>query len=72
MKNDLAALTEALHDKDADVRRVAAIALGKLGDPSAISALTEALHDEKAWVRETAAIALRKLQGNGTKEASHD
>ncbi|SNB60284.1 HEAT repeat-containing protein, partial [Thermoflexus hugenholtzii JAD2] len=39
----LPALTQALQDKDGMVRRAAAWALGKIGDPQALPALTQAL-----------------------------
>jgi HEAT repeat protein len=54
------ALITALGDKDADVRRGAARALGRIGKEAvaAVPALTEALGDENWEVREAAAQAL--------------
>lgn len=46
-----------------DPRRLAAIALGEIGDERAITALTEALNEESSDLREDAARALSKLRG---------
>jgi HEAT repeat protein len=51
-------LAELLHDVDPDIRRTAAQALGKLGEPSAVPALIEALSDHDAHVRRYAAWSL--------------
>jgi cellulose synthase operon protein C len=45
-----------------DPRRLAAIALGQIGDERAIAALTEALNDESSDLRADAATALAKLR----------
>ena len=45
-----------------DPRRLAAIALGEIGDERAITALTEALTDESSDLRADAATALAKLR----------
>jgi len=59
----LSALTPALDDSDASVRSAAAIALGKLGDPSAISALTARMEvEESIHVRASLEGALEKLR----------
>jgi ATP-dependent DNA helicase RecQ len=50
----------------ADVRRQAAVALGKIGDPAAAEGLIAALDDEAPQVRQYAAAALGRL---GTEEA---
>ena len=57
------ALIAALKDKDGDVRRSAAIALGYFGEQAsaAIPALQEAEHDRDARVRESAGIALSRI-----------
>jgi bilin biosynthesis protein len=52
------ALIQALGDSDRDVRRAAAEALGKLGDPQAVSPLIQALGDRSENVRRAAAEAL--------------
>jgi HEAT repeat protein len=52
------ALIQALGDSDWDVRRAAAEALGKLGDPQAVPALIQALGDSDRDVRRAAAEAL--------------
>ena len=46
-----------------DPRRLAAIALGDIGDERAITALTEALNEESSDLRADAAMALSKLGG---------
>lgn len=45
-----------------DPRRLAAIALGDIGDQRAVTALTEALNEESADLRADAAMALSKLR----------
>jgi hypothetical protein len=55
------ALIQALGDSDWDVRRAAAEALGKLGDPQAVPALIQALGDSDVGVRRAAAEALGKI-----------
>ena len=51
-------LTFALKDPDADVRRLAAKALGKIGDLRAIEFLIQTLNDPDRGVRAAAAIAI--------------
>ncbi|HSL11880.1 MAG TPA: HEAT repeat domain-containing protein [Actinomycetota bacterium] len=53
-----------LDDDDVRVRRVAAVALGDLGDPAALPALTEASRDRDAEVRANAIDAVAGLGGN--------
>ena len=56
-------LITALADRDVEVRRSAATALGELGDPRAVEALMQALRkDSDAGVREMAAWALGELE----------
>jgi HEAT repeat protein len=57
------ALTEALRDKDGDIRWSAAIGLGYFGDQAkdAIPALQEAQRDRDARVREAAGVALSRI-----------
>jgi HEAT repeat protein len=60
----LPALTEAVKDRDAKVRREAILALLKLGPPAkdAIPVLTETLQDKDPQNRVYAAKALDKIQ----------
>jgi HEAT repeat protein len=51
-------LIERLKDRNSDVRRSVAEALGKIGDARAVEALIEALKDEDRGVRESVAWAL--------------
>lgn len=60
-KEAVPVLLEALRDTDALLRRLAADALGKIGDPRARDRLRLLLRDENAIVRKSAARALRKL-----------
>ena len=55
---------EALKDKDVNVRREAAEALGELGEKAvkAVPALTQALKDKDEKVRKAAKEALEKIQ----------
>jgi len=59
-------LKEALKDKDSDVRRAAAEALGKIGSPEAVAALIPALQDKRSDVRGSTAEALAQV---GSPEA---
>jgi len=52
----------ALKDKDSDIRRKAAEALGKIGDRRAVEPLIEALKDENWEIRSGAAEALRDIR----------
>jgi HEAT repeat protein len=64
-KASLPALQESLNDKDWEVRRWAAIALGQMGEPGrgALPALQTATKDRDEDVREAAAEAVKKLEG---------
>lgn len=54
-------LTMGLRDSDSLVRRSAANALGKIGDPSAVEPLSTVLRDSDVGVRVSAAKALGKI-----------
>ncbi|ALA56630.1 HEAT repeat domain-containing protein [Nitrospira moscoviensis] len=58
-------LMELIRDRDASVRRTAAEALGKIGDPAAEPALVQALHDPEPAVREAAARSVARLPSFG-------
>jgi hypothetical protein len=49
------------HDRNIEVRWVAALALGNIGDPAAIPPLLVALHDRERYIRSSAAMALERL-----------
>ena len=61
-------MIETLRDEKKEVRRTAAIALGKIKDPRAVEALTAALADEKASVRRRAAVALGETHDSRVEE----
>ena len=61
------ALIKALKDDAMEVRRNAAAALGKIGDPRAREGLEAALQDQDEWVRQVVADALKKLENRGTQ-----
>ena len=66
----LLSLLDALDDKDLDLRRAAALALGDLGQSAAVSPLVSALeedHDDQ--VRGFAAISLGRLGGDRARDA---
>ena len=54
-------LIALLHDQDADVRKTAAEALGKIGAKAAASELTGTLQDKDARVRAAAALSLARM-----------
>lgn len=56
------ALLPFLGSPEPDLRAVAAIALGKIGDPSAIPAISPLADDDSRWVRKSAAGALKLLE----------
>lgn len=56
------ALIAALGDQDREVRRLAARALGEIGDPAAAGPLTTALGDQDDGVRAAAAAALAGIE----------
>jgi HEAT repeat protein len=62
-EDQVPALIEALKDKQANVRRSAAIALGYQGEKAkdAISALQTLLHDPDARTRQAAGMALARI-----------
>jgi HEAT repeat protein len=57
----LHALVQMLSDKDWQVRREAAWALGEIGDPKAVPFLIRSLRDKDKYVRRAAAWALGKI-----------
>src|SRR5437016_10690105 len=59
---DAALFRETLHHPDAVVRRQAALAIGRIGDPAGTDLLVEALADSGAAVRAAAAVGLGLLK----------
>jgi predicted NACHT family NTPase len=70
-RSDCAILTlrQALNDEDSWVRRRAAVALGKIGNPEAVAVLIQALNDEDSWVRRNTANALEEIGSEAAVEA---
>src|SRR4030043_126453 len=58
---DVEGLIEALKDKDESVRRLAAEALGEIGDARAVEPLIQALKDKDTWLRWCSAEALGEI-----------
>jgi len=55
-------VAKALKDKDPNVRQMAAIALGRIGDPKAIPYLEKAMMEERdTWAKLAAVAALEKI-----------
>jgi len=54
-------LCACLDDDVADLREAAVVALGELGDPSAVDPLAQSLYDEDTYVRAAAAKALGEI-----------
>ena len=65
---DIKGLAKAVTHKDADVRRAAADALGKMRVKKAIDPLISALSDQDGYVRESAAMALGKIKDTRIRE----
>ena len=61
-KESVPVLITAMRDPDALLRRLAAEALGKIGDPRAAGPLRVALGDDNAVVQKAATRALHKIQ----------
>jgi HEAT repeat protein len=57
-------LVAALEHQDRDVQRLAALVLGKIGDPGSISPLVSRLTDGSTGVREAVASALNEIDPN--------
>ena len=68
-KNDVGELIKALGNNDEGMRRGAAEALGKLGDPIAVDPLITVLRDEDSGVRRNAAEALGEIGDARASEA---
>ena len=64
-----ATLIPMLRDPVPEVRWTAASALGRVGDPAALSPLTEVLADEFEEVRRQAALSLGYLGAGTAREA---
>lgn len=62
-------LIALLHDPQPDIRRTAALSLGKISDPQSISALIEAFSDTDEEVRQWSAWALGNLGDSLSQEA---
>ncbi len=62
VKRDVKGLIKALRNKDGNVRREAAWALGDIGDVRAVEHLIDTLKDERVWFRKLAIDALRKIK----------
>ena len=63
-------LVESLNDSNPDVRRTAALSLGKIGHPNSIPALITALGDRDPLVREYCAWALGQIESDLTEDAA--
>lgn len=61
------ALVEALKDDAMEVRRNAAAALGRIGDPRAREGLQGIVEDPDEWVRQVVADAIKKLGARGSE-----
>lgn len=59
------ALVKALQDPAMEVRRNAAEALGRIGDPTGLPSLQAVLKDEEDWVRLVAAQAIEGITASG-------
>jgi HEAT repeat protein len=62
----IAAITDALYDRDWKLRMSAAKALGALRAQAAVGDLREVLGDRNPRVREAARLALRRIEADGT------
>jgi len=60
-KRDIEGLVKALKNRDEDVRRLAAAALGNIGDARAVEYLIEALRNEEWSTQNTVANSLEKI-----------
>lgn len=61
-KEAVGPLSEAMNDESAGMRRSAASALGRIGDPQAAAALRKALKDKDHFVRSVAANSLGQIK----------
>jgi HEAT repeat protein len=55
-------LIQSLKDRDGQVRKLATVALGEIGDVSSVEPLIQVLHDNDSNVRGAAAYALSKIR----------
>jgi HEAT repeat protein len=67
----LGALGRALDDEDAEVRRLAATALGRLEDESRVAPLLTVLHDRDADVLKAAMMSLKRTKDERVPAALH-
>jgi len=65
---DIAELTKKLGDKDSNIRRSAAEALGLMADERAVDTLIPVLKDKNRFVRQEAILALGKIGGSRSVE----
>ena len=65
---DIAELTRKLGDKDSNIRRSAAEALGLMADERAVDSLIPVLKDKNRFVRQEAIAALEKIGGSRSVE----
>ncbi|MDR4494272.1 MAG: HEAT repeat domain-containing protein [Nitrospirales bacterium] len=62
-------LVKLLHDPQAEIRRTAALSLGKISDPTSVTGLIESLADQDEEVRQWSAWALGNLGDHLSQEA---
>ena len=65
---DIAELTRKLGDKDSNIRRSAAEALGLMADERTLDSLVSVLKDKNRFVRQEAILALGKIGGSRSVE----
>ncbi len=65
---DIAELTRELGDKDSNIRRRAAEALGLIADERALDPLVLVLKDKNRFVRQEAILALGKIRSSRSVE----
>jgi oligoendopeptidase F len=60
---DMESLTDALDDKEEEVRKAAINSLANISGPEAVGRISEALNDKKVFVRKTAVKTLASMGG---------